>query len=425
MLRAGIQLTLLDALICAPSIVAGQTTILRADRMLDVESGTVTRNAVVIVEGNRIAAVNPASIPSAVETIDLGDMTLLPGLIDAHTHLSGDLEGDWVHRAVTETQADGALRGARNARRTLLAGFTTVRNLGSRSFAIVSLRKAVERDFLPGPRIIPAGHALGITGGHCDATGYAPGLLEGGPAAGVADGVDEVLRAVRYQIKHGARVIKICATAGVLSFEGPVGAQQYAEYEMRAIVDEAARHGVKVAAHAHGTEGILAAVRAGVASIEHGSILNDAAVALMRERGTYLVPTTYVGDAVDMSVLPPPIRAKAEAIIPLARESFQRAVRAGVKIAFGTDAAVIPHGDNGKEFAAMVERGISTADALRSATVNAADLLGLDDRGRIAPGLLADMVAVEGNPLEDVTTLEDVRFVMKDGRIYKRPGPST
>jgi imidazolonepropionase-like amidohydrolase len=394
--------------------------VLRAARMLDVQSGRIVSPAVVVIERDRIKSVNPATVPTGT-VIDLGDVTLLPGFIDMHTHLSSDLEGNWLHRSVTDTAGDYALRGARNARKTLMAGFTTVRDLGSSNFVDVALMRAIDQDFVPGPRIFPAGHSLGITGGHCDTTGYAPGVQERGPETGVADGPDAALKAVRYQIKHGAKVIKVCATAGVLSLEGPVGAQQLSEIELRTIVEEAARHGLKVAAHAHGTEGIIAAVRAGVASIEHGSILNDEAIKLMKERGAYLVPTTYLAQAIRLDALPPPIRAKAEYVLPRARQSLQLAIKSGVKIAFGTDAGVYPHGDNAREFAVLVERGMTPAAAIRTATVNATDLLGVNDRGNIAPGLLADLVAVSGNPLENIRVLEDVRFVMKGGQIYKRP----
>jgi imidazolonepropionase-like amidohydrolase len=397
-----------------------QTVVLRAARMLDVQTGRIIQPAVIVIEKDRIKSINPASVPRG-QVIDLGDVTLLPGFIDMHTHLSFDIEGAWIYRPVTDTAGDYALRGARNARLTLLAGFTTVRDVGSAHFVDVALMRAIDRDFVPGPRIFPAGHSIGITGGHCDTTGFAPGVTERGPETGVADGPESALRAVRYQIKHGAKVIKICATAGVLSLEGPVGAQQLSEQEMRTIVEEATRHGLKVAAHAHGTEGIIAAIRAGVASIEHGSMLNDEAIRLMKERGTYLVPTTALTDSIRLDALPPPIRAKAEYVIPLAKQSLQRAIGAGVKIAFGTDAAVIPHGQNAKEFSALVARGMSPIDAVRAATVNAADLLGVNDRGRIAPGLLADLVAVPGNPLDNIRVLEDVRFVMKGGQIYKRP----
>jgi imidazolonepropionase-like amidohydrolase len=404
----------------APRSASAQTVVVRVARMFDPAAGTVTGPVTVVVEGDRIREVNPTAVPQGVEVVELGDVTLLPGLIDMHTHLTSDIEGEWVTRDVRETAADAALRGARNAGRTLMAGFTTVRDLGSTGFADVSLMKAIDQGFVEGPRIFPAGHSLGITGGHCDVTGYAPGIRELGFEAGVADGVDEVVKAARYQIKHGAKVIKICATAGVLSFEGPVGAQQFSEDEMRAIVEEAARHGMRVAAHAHGTEGIMAAVRAGVASIDHGSMLTDEAIALMKERGTYLVPTTYLADAMDPSGFPAPIRAKAEMIVPLAKESLRRAIAAGVRIAFGTDAAVIPHGENGKEFAAMVDRGMSPVEALRSATVHAADLLGVSDRGRVAAGLLADLIAVPGDPTRDIRAMERVVFVMKGGRIFKQ-----
>ena len=296
----------------APAAAAQQTTVLRAARLLDVAAGRVVENAVIVIEDERIVAVNPASVPEDAETLDLGDVTLLPGLLDTHVHLTGDLDRDSFTRSIRQGAPDAALRGARNARRTLLAGFTTVRDIASGNFVDVALMRASDAGLIDAPRIIPVGHAIGITGGHCDTTGLAPGILERGPEAGIADGEDEILKAVRYQIKHGARAIKTCATAGVLSFEGPVGAQQYSEEELRVIVEEARRHGLKVAAHAHGTEGIIAAVRAGVASIEHGSMLNDLAIRLMIEKGTYLVPTTYLLDVINLDILPPPIRAKAE-----------------------------------------------------------------------------------------------------------------
>jgi imidazolonepropionase-like amidohydrolase len=414
-----IRLVVIGLLVSGTSVGA-QTTVVRAARLLDVETGRLVRDAAVMIEGDRIRQVGGA-VSSNAEVLDLGNVTLLPGLIDLHTHLGYDIEGDWVHRPVKETAADVALRGARNARRTLLAGFTTVRDVGSVGFADVALLRAIDNGLIPGPRMFPAGHALGITGGHCDLTGYAPGVAETGPEDGIADGVAGVLRAARYQIKHGAKVIKFCATAGVLSFEGPVGAQQFSDEEMVAIVQEATRHGLNVAAHAHGTEGIKAAVRAGVASIDHGSMLDDEAIRLMVQHGTYLVPTSYLADAVDLGALPAPIRAKAEYILPRARQSLRRAIAAGVNIGFGTDAGVFPHGDNAREFAVLVAQGMSPIDAIRAATIGAATLLGVDDRGRIADGLLADLVAVPGNPLEDVRLLEDVQFVMKGGIVVKRP----
>ena len=397
-------------------------TVIRAARMLDVVSGTLVNDPVVVVEGRTITAVNPSRLPTGAEMIDLGDVTLLPGLIDLHTHLAYDIGGDWVTRPVTETAADVAFRAARNARTTLLAGFTTVRDVGSSGFVDVALGKAVEAGFVPGSRVIASGYALGITGGHCDATGFAPGVLEMGPEQGIADGPDEVVKAVRYQIKHGAKNIKICATAGVLSFEESVGAQQFSEEEMRVIVEEAARHGMGVAAHAHGTVGINAAVRAGVASIEHGSLLDGESVRLMKEHGTFLVPTTYLVDAIDLEALPPAIREKAEYVLPRARENLRMAIREGVKIGFGTDAAVYPHGDNAREFAVLVGLGMSPLEALRSATIRATELLKVSDRGVIEAGRLADIIAVPGNPLEDVSVTERVAFVMMGGKVFKGAG---
>lgn len=398
---------------------AATPIVIRAARMLDVVTGRMVADPAVVVEGRTITAVNPDRLPAGAEILDLGDMTLLPGFIDLHTHLAYDIGGDWVTRPVTETPADVAFRAAKNARTTLLAGFTTVRDVGSSGFADVALGKAVDAGFVPGPRVFPSGHALGITGGHCDVTGFAPGILEMGPEQGIADGPDEVLKAVRYQIKHGVKSIKICATAGVLSFEESVGAQQFSEEEMRVIVEEAARHGMGVAAHAHGTVGINAAVRAGVASIEHGSLLDAESIRLMKENGTFLVPTTYLVDAIDLAALPPGIREKTEYILPRARENLRAAIREGVKIGFGTDAAVYPHGDNAREFAVLVGLGMSPLEALRSATVRATELLRVSDRGVVEAGRLADIIAVPGNPLEDISVTERVGFVMKGGEVFK------
>ena len=398
-----------------PSLV-----VLRAARMLDVEGGRIVANARVVVEGDRITGVNPASLPANARVVDLGDVTLLPGFIDAHTHLSGEIGPNMLLLPVTETDLDAAFHATRHARSTVMAGFTTVRDYGGD--VTVALAKAVARGDVVGPRVVPSRNALGITGGHCDVTGYRPGVLEQRIEDGVADGPWEVVQSVRYQIKHGAEVIKTCATAGVLSLEGPVGAQQYSYDELKAMVDEAARHGIKVAAHAHGTEGIKAAVRAGVASIEHGSMLDDEAIALMKERGTYLVPTSYLTERINMAVLPPQIRRKAETVLPLAKASLRKAIASGVKIALGTDAAVFPHGENAKEFAVYVRAGMTPIAALRSGTVNAADLLGKTDRGSITAGKYADLVAVPGNPLDDITATERVQFVMLGGRILKQDG---
>ena len=398
------------------------TTVVRAGGFLDLESGRVVEPAVVIVEDGAISAVNPGVVPPEAETIDLGDRILLPGLMDMHTHLTMDIEGDWTNRPVRQSPPDWALRGARNARRTLLAGFTTVRDLGSsRGFPDVALMHAVEDGMVPGPRVVASGNALSITGGHCETTGFAPGILEGGPKEGVADGVDEVLKAVRYQIKHGAQVIKICATAGVLSFEGPVGAQQYSLEEMQAIVEEATRHDIRVAAHAHGTEGIVAASEAGVASIEHASMLTDEAIATLKANGTFVVFNLYLANAIDRDSLPEQQKLKMDIVKARSLESFKMAIDGGLRMAFGTDAGVYPHGDNAREFASQVANGLPPLEAIRGATIYAAELLGLEDRGLIEAGRLADLIAVSANPLDDVTLLEDVQFVMKGGSIYKQP----
>jgi imidazolonepropionase-like amidohydrolase len=417
------KLTALFSLLLAGSATAQQQPIVvRAARMVDVTRGQMISPAVLVISGDKIRSVGASDVPAGARTIDLGDLTLMPGLIDAHTHLTMDISGDWVTRSVRELPADAALRGAQNARLTLLAGFTTVRDVGAGGFADISLMKAIDAGMVIGPRMIPSAHAIGITGGHCDDTGWAPGVNELSWKEGVADGVDEVVKAVRYQVKHGAKVIKVCATAGVLSFDATLGAQQLSDEELRAIVQEAHRHGLKVAAHAHGTEGIKAAVRAGVASIEHGSMLDDEAIGLMKRNGTYLVPTAYLLSTFQFDSMPPAIAAKARQVIPLAQESHRRAIRTGVKIALGTDAGVYPHGDNARELATYVDYGMRAADVLRAATVNAADLLGVTDRAVIAVGKLADLIAVRGNPLEDVKTVQQVLWVMKGGVVVKEPG---
>lgn len=417
-------LTFLAASASAQQPAAPPAPILvRAARMLDVATGRMLRDVTVLVTGDRITAVNPASTPAGAQVMDLGDVTLLPGFIDLHTHLSGEIGANSFVEPVLETSVDAAYKATRHARTTVMAGFTTVRDFGGE--ITVALGRAVDRQDVVGPRVIPSRNALGITGGHCDVTGFAPGILEQTPKEGVADGPWEVVEAVRYQIKHGAQVIKTCATAGVLSLEGPVGAQQYTYEELKAMVDEAARHGVKVAAHAHGVEGIKAAVRAGVATIEHGSVLDDEAIALMKQHGTYLVPTAYLRERINLAVLPPLVRRKAESVLPMADAGNRKAIAAGVKIAFGTDAAVYPHGENAKEFAMYVKMGMTPLAALQSATTVAAEVLGRDDRGSIAVGKLADLIAVPGDPLQDITTTERVHWVMQGGRVLKDERPKT
>jgi len=404
-----------------PFYLNAQTLAIKASNMLDVKSGKLISPAVILVQDGLITAINPKSIPENTKTIDLKGKTLLPGLIDLHTHLTWDLIDGWEYQATNETPADWSLRGARNAKLTLYAGFTTVRDLWNiYGFTDVAIMNAINKNLIEGPHVIPCGHALGITGGHMDITGLAPGILETNVKMGAADGVAEVTKAVRYQIKHGAKVIKIGATAGVLSFEKSVGAQQYTYEEMKAIVDEAGRHDIRVAAHAHGTEGIIAASNAGVISIEHGSILNEVAIQTLIKNNTYLIPNMYLLESLDESKLPLELIIKNRYVDSLATLSFQMAIKSKVKIAFGTDAGVYPHGENAKEFYARVKLGMSPIEAIRGATIYANEVLGYEDRGELKVGYLADIVAVSGNPLEDIRVLEQVEFVMKSGEIYKQ-----
>ncbi|HEX9728472.1 MAG TPA: amidohydrolase family protein [Gemmatimonadales bacterium] len=414
------------------SMASAQTTAVRAGRLVDGTGAAPRSNVIILIENDRITAVGPdVRIPRDARVIDLSGMTVMPGFIDAHTHVAGTVLGEpgWENELVRETPADAALRGAQHARETLEAGFTTIRNVGARGYADVALRDAINAGRVPGPRMQVAAHALGITGGHCDGSNGYVGDLFGEPigiAQGIADGPDAIRAAIRYQVKFGADVIKICATGGVLSEGDSVGVQQYADEELRAVVDAAHMVERRVAAHAHGTVGIKAAVRAGVHSIEHGSMLDDEAISLMIEHGTYLVPTLMAGEAVEALAqsgrLTGERAAKALAIAPIMRHSFRAAVAAGVKIALGTDAGVMPHGRNGHEFTLMVELGgMTPMQAIVAGTGNAADLLGWSELvGSVQAGRFADIVAVHGDPLSDITLLERVDFVMKGGAIVKQ-----
>jgi imidazolonepropionase-like amidohydrolase len=409
-------------LMLATLLAHAETVVIDAARYLDVEQGKIISPAVIVVEDGLIAAINPATRPANAQTIRLDGQTLLPGLMDSHTHLNYELIEGWETEPVRFTTGDFALRGVPNAKATLLAGFTTVRDLGTGAgFSDVALMRAIDKGWVIGPRIIPAGHALSITGGHCDITGFGPGIEPPDYVSGVADGVDAVLRAVRYQIKHGARVIKICATAGVLSFEGPVGAQQYSLEELRAAAEETHRHGLRIAAHAHGTEGIIAASEAGIDSIEHNSMMTDEAARIIKKNGSFVVPNMHLLESLQGVALPEALAKKQAFLHPQVIESFRRAVQQGLRISFGTDAGVFPHGQNAKEFTARVGYGMAPLEAIRSATVVNAELFGTPDRGRIEAGLLADLIAVAGDPLEDIKLLENVSFVMKGGVVYKQP----
>ncbi|MFJ1456434.1 amidohydrolase family protein [Nocardia sp. N2S4-5] len=400
---------------------------LRAAGLLDVDSGEIVRPGILRIDGDRIAGVGGAARADSDEVIDLGDAILLPGLMDMEVNLLMGGRGETgLASSVKDDPALRMLRAVGNARRTLRAGFTTVRNLGlfvkTGGYLLdVALGKAIDQGWIEGPRIVPAGHAITPTGGHLDPTmfsAFAPDVLKLTLEEGIANGVDEVRKAVRYQIKHGAQLIKICVSGGVMSLTGAPGAQHYSDEELRAIVDEAHRRGLKVAAHTHGADAVKHAVAAGIDCIEHGFLIDDETIKLMVEANTWLVPTTRLADAMDVSKADPALQAKAAEMFPKARASVRAAYEAGVRIAVGTDAPAIPHGRNADELAALVERGLSPADVLRAATVNAADLIDAPDRGRLAEGLLADIIAVPGDPLRDITVTQDVRFVMKGGKVH-------
>jgi imidazolonepropionase-like amidohydrolase len=408
-----------SGLALAQSAGAPAPTVIHAGNVLDVRTGKMLADQTIVVEKGRIVSVGPAgnSDGQNATVIDLSDKTILPGLIDAHTHLTMNPSFGYSMLAISGPRH--ALIGAHNAKITLEAGFTTVRNVGDFDYADVALRDAIDDGDVPGPRMLVSGPPLSITGGHCD-NDLLPYEYHA-TYPGVADGVENVQRKTREVIKYGADLIKICATGGVLSKGDDPNAAQFTEEEMKAIVADAHRLGRKVAAHAHGAQGVIWASNAGVDSVEHGHLMNDEAIATLKKNGTYLVPTLYLVDwQREHGNLPDFLKPKMELVSQSSKATLKKAFAAGVKIGFGTDAAVYPHGLNAHEFNEYVQLGMTPLHAIQTATINDADLLGLSQKiGTLEPGKYADIIAVDGNPLQDVTTLERVKFVMKDGVVYK------
>ena len=410
----------------ATKLVAQQApkhVVVHAGHLLDVKTGKLLSDQTIVIEDGKIARAGSSAeikAPADAMLIDLSNATVLPGLIDAHVHLTAN--PDFITEQLGISIPREALIGAKNARITLQAGFTTVRNVGADGYSDVALRDAINAGDLPGPRMLVSGPPMGITGGHCD-NNLLPFEYHA-TGEGVADGIAAVQQKVRQNIKYGSDLIKVCATGGVVTKGDNPQASQYTLEELKAIVADAHRLGRKVAAHAHGAQGILWATQAGVDSIEHGSYIDDADIAEMKKNGTYLVPTLYgrtwyLANA-EKNHIPDFVVAKAKAVMPAARRNVAHAFASGVKVAFGTDAAAYPHGLNAHEFAEMVKLGLSPLQAIQAATVNAADLLGWTGKvGSLEPGAWADIVAVEGDPLKDITTLQRVKFVMKGGEVVR------
>ena len=395
--------------------------------MFDGVSGRLTDSAVLVVVDGRIQRVGGA-VPPGADVIDLGDATLLPGFIDSHVHMDSEGQDNWYlgfYQGLMEFPAEQALRATVYAKKTLEAGFTTVRDLGSTDYVALGLRNAINAGAIEGPRMLIANYAIGSTAGHADQAPFPPErIAPAGPLQGVCNGADECRAAVRYQIKYGADVIKFMPSGGVLSLTDPVDVPELTQEEMDAIVSEAHAWHRKVAAHCHGDRAAKMAIEAGVDSIEHGTFLQDDTLQLMKDKHVYLVATLFAGDWLRPRAdsLPPAIREKALQAAAAAQQMFQHAVRIGTPIAFGTDSAVEPHGLDAREFALMTKNGMTPADALMSATAGAAKLLGIDtETGTLQEGKAADVIAVAANPLADIRATEHPTFVMKSGKVYLRP----
>ncbi|MBT8080990.1 MAG: amidohydrolase family protein [Gammaproteobacteria bacterium] len=413
----------LVAVFAAGPALADSVTYIKAGALFDSKTGKVSRDAVIAVEGERIKAVggSETAVPADANVIDLSDSFVMPGLMDMHTHVVGNLD-KYFYAGYFQSPHRATIGGVVNAEKTLMAGFTTIRNVGANDYADVALRNAIDAGEIPGPRMAVSGPGLGITGGHCDRNSLNTSFAERGD--GVADGPWAAREQVRKNVKYGADLTKFCATGGVFSKGTKVGMTQYTLEEMQAIVDESRTHERRVAAHAHGNEGIKRAILAGVDSIEHASFLDEEAIRMGIERGTYfaldIYNTEYTLEKGVQNGVPEENINKEREVGERQRQSFTLAVKMGAKVVFATDAGVYPHGDNGKQFARAVRFGMTPAQAIQSATSVSAELLGWEDRvGRIAPGMYADIVAVRGDPLENIAELEDVDFVMKGGMVYK------
>jgi len=417
-------LCILLSVMAFSTFAQNKITAIKAGKLFDSEKGVFLNNQIILIKDNLITEVGSnVKIPANAQLIDLSSKTVLPGLIDCHTHITGQPE-NYMEDLFRKTPIDIAITSHIYAKRTLEAGFTTCRDVGATEYVDIALRNAINAGKIPGPRLYVAGFFIGATGSHGDLTGFSP-YVHFQQESGVADGVDGVRKMVRKNIKYGADLIKFGATAGVLTEEESVGAPQYSQEEMNAIVAEAALWGKRVAAHAHGAEGIVMAVKAGVNSVEHGSFLTEEGISLMKEKGTYLVADIYNDDYIlseySKMGVPQKIIEKEKLVGRTQRENFQKAAKAGVKIAYGTDSGVYPHGDNAKQFFYMVKFGLTPIQAMQAATINAADLIGIKDKaGSISAGKWADLVAIDGDPQQDITLIEKrLTFVMKDGKVYK------